>query len=99
MRSDRLGGVAANSRNEDDDLRADRRVVVKIDNARKRLLCISTSAITMAAIVLFAGNAIVCEICEEEKSGPGRRLVGSKRAQADQCQIGGPGSSIRPDVL
>ena len=75
MRSDRLGGVAANSRNEDDDLRADRRVVVKIDNARKRLLCISKSAITMAAIVLFAGNAIVCEICEEEKSGPGRRLV------------------------
>ena len=49
MRSDRLGRVAANSRNEDDDLRADRRAVVKIDNARKRLLSISTSAITMAA--------------------------------------------------
>ena len=75
MRSDRLGRVAANSRNEDDDLRADRRAVVKIDNARKRLLSISTSAITMAAIILFTGNAIVCEICEEEKSGPGRRLV------------------------
>ena len=23
----------------------------------------------------------------------------SERAQADQCQIGGPGSSIRPDLL
>ena len=75
MRSDWLGGVAANSRNEDDDLRADRRAVVKIDNARKRLLSISTSAITMAAIILFAGNAIVRETWEEERSGPGRRLV------------------------
>jgi hypothetical protein len=75
LRSDRLGRVAANSRNEDDDLRADRRAVVKIDNARKRLLSISTSAITMAAIILFTGNAIVREICEEERSGPGRRLV------------------------
>jgi hypothetical protein len=37
LRSDRLGGVAANSRNEDDDLRTDRRAVVKIDNARKRV--------------------------------------------------------------
>ena len=31
LRSDRLGGVATNSRNEDDDLRADRRAIVKID--------------------------------------------------------------------
>jgi hypothetical protein len=35
-------------------------------------LSISMSAITTASIILFTGNAIVCEICEEENSGPGR---------------------------
>jgi len=41
----------------------------------RAVLSVSTSAVTTAAIILFTGNAIVCEICEEEKSGPGRRLV------------------------
>ena len=54
----------------------------------RAVLSVSTSAVTTAAIILFTGNAIVCEICQEEKSGPREAVSASLGNGLYQNRIG-----------